>query len=134
MLFFFVIHRLTFQKHMQALVKITLGFIFMWMIQTPAAHSAGRISPGPAAKQIQPEVSTLFAAAQHPVDQQAATMQTPTQTIAQSKTTSLQTHTKTHPAAIILLVMAIAGVFLFPALVERCQPTWVERFSTQMRG
>ncbi|MEM6806928.1 MAG: hypothetical protein AAF696_36345 [Bacteroidota bacterium] len=119
---------------MQALVKITLGFIFMWMIQFPAAYSAGRISPGPAAKQIQTEISTLLAAAQRPVKQEAATMQTPTQTIAQSKTTSLQTHTKTHPAAIILLVMAIAGVFLFPALVERCQPGWVERFSTPLKG
>lgn len=111
---------------MQALVKILTVLSITMIFYLPASYAAGRIGPGPAAEQSQHEGSALFAAANPGF--QAATMQTNQQALTDSKT-SLHKHTKTHPAAIILLVMAIAGVFLFPCLVERCKPAWVERFS-----
>jgi len=114
---------------MQSLVKILSLSIIALMICFPATAAVEGNGSGPVAEQSQHE-STLFAAMSR-TNKHVNTIQ-PTQ-LAQSKT-SLHKHTKTHPAAILLLVMAIAGVFLFPALLERCSPHLVNRFRAPERG
>lgn len=110
---------------MQSLVKTLVLLVIAILISLPATAAVEGAGPGPIAKQQSQNELTFIAAANTPV-KHAGTMQT-TQQLSQSKT-SLLKHTKTHPAAILLLVMAIAGVFLLPALLERCSPSWVSRF------
>lgn len=128
---------------MQSLVKTLTLCIIAISINLPAFSALEGVGPGPEIEQQSQYGTThektheitqepaLLAAANFPV-KQAGTMQHTLPT--QLSKTSLHKHTKTHPAAILLLVMAIAGVFLFPALMERCSPSWVVQFKAPSRG